>query len=275
MMVKTILKKKLLVVGLLLMTMTLIMAVFAPLIAPNDPLQLNPADKFATPSSLFPLGTDQLGRCVFSRLVYGARYSLVIAIPTLTILAVIGVGLGSLMAFKGGIIDRILVVFCDIFGAFPSMIIIIALVGILGNSVTNIIIAAIISSGAYYIRIGRGYSKAEAGKDYIIGAKIAGCSDFQIVTKHIIPNILPTFAIFVSSGVSSVILMVAGFSYLGVGLETGIPEWGAMLTEAKSFLYTAPHLIIYPGLFIFLAAAGFTFFAEGLRDLLSAEDTSV
>lgn len=177
-MVKQILQNKILVVGIVLITFTLILALFAPIIATNDPLELNPINKFSESTSQYPFGTDQLGRCVFSRIVYGARYSLSIAIPTLFILSIIGIGVGFLMAYKGGIFDKVMLIFCDIFGAFPSMIIVISLVGIMGNSIKNIIIATIISSGAYFIRMGRGYCKAEAGKDYIIGAKIAGATDF-------------------------------------------------------------------------------------------------
>lgn len=274
-MLKFVWDKKLLIIALILITMTFILAIFAPQIACNDPLALNPSDKFATPSEEYPLGTDQLGRCVFSRLVFGARYSLSIAIPTLFVLTLIGVSVGTMSALLGGSLERFVMMICDIFSAFPSMVIVISLVGVMGNTIQNMIIAVIISSSAYYIRMGRGYAKAESSKDYVVAARISGCSNGQIIFHHIIPNILPTFAIFASSGVASVILMVSGFSFLGVGLEVGIPEWGAMLTEAKMYLYSAPQLVIYPGMFILCATAGFIFLAEGLREELALEDTSV
>ena len=263
------------VIGIILITFIITLAIFAQQIAPHNPLELNPALKLQEPSNIFPFGTDQLGRCVFSRIIYGARYSMIIAIPTLMILSTIGILVGATIAYKGGILDRVIMVICDILGSFPSLIIVISLVGILGNSISNIIIAAIISSGAWFIRMGKSYSKIEANKDYIISAKIAGASDFSIIINHIIPNVLPQFLIFTSSGIASMILMISGFSYLGIGLEAGIPEWGAMLTEANALLYSAPRLIILPGIFIVIAAGGFTFLAEALRDILTPEDTTV
>lgn len=274
-MVKRILRNPQAVLGILLIVIVLAAAFFAPLIAPNDPEAVSMANKYAAPSEEYPLGADQLGRCELSRLLYGARYSLMISVPVLIIIALIGLALGTLSACSGMIFDRIMTVVCDIFISFPSLIIAAAVIGILGTGIQNIAIAVIVSMWAWFTRVVRSYAVVEMGKDYMIAARISGCSRFRLIVRHLIPNILPQFFVYFSTGIASSILMVSGFAFLGLGFPAGVPEWGAMLNDARSSLYSHPELLIYPGIFILITAAGFNLFGEALRDELMPEEEEV
>ncbi len=274
-MIKKILMKPTCVVGLIIIFVVIIMALFAPAIAPNDPLELDPLNKHAEPSEKYPLGTDQLGRCELSRLIYGARYSLGISLPALGIISVLALIIGAFSAYKSGMVDKIIMAICNIFMAFPAFMIAIALIGALGNGVYNLLIAVAVSMWAWFVKMARSFCMLEVGKDYITGAKISGASDRAIVLNHIIPNALPSFLVYILNGVALMILMISGFSFLGLGLPPGTPEWGAMLSDAQVALYSNPMLIVYPGLFVLVTAGGFTLFAESLRDIISSEDKTV
>lgn len=271
---KALFRNKQALIGLSLMLFISIIAVFAPLIAPNDPNKIDATSKFLSASREYPLGTDQLGRCVLSRLIFGARYSLGIAVPTLLALGSIGLALGTAAAYIGGRFERVFLIVCDIFMAFPPLIIVLSLVGALGQGVGIILAAVIFSMWVWYAKVIRTYAGAEKAKDYVLASKIAGCSGLRIVLHHIIPNILPQCLVLLSTGISSLILMVSGFSFLGLGFEAGTPEWGAMLNQARSSFYSHPNLVIYPGIGILITAAGFNLFGEALRDVISPEGAS-
>ena len=256
------------VIGLLLILLMLTVAVFAPVLAPHDPADVDIINKYMEPSREYPLGTDQLGRCELSRLLYGARYSIGMSLPTILALSVIGLLLGSLSACAGKWADRVLIMICDIFIAFPALLIAAAVIGVLGSGLQNIVIAIIVAMWAWFTRVVRSYAVTEMGRDYILASRISGCGTFQIVFRHLIPNIVPQFLIYVSTGVASAIIMVSSFSFLGLGLPAGVAEWGAMLNEARSSLYSHPALLIYPGVCILITAAGFNLFGEALRDML-------
>ena len=273
-MIKKALRDKQALIGLVLILFVTAIAVFAPSLAPNDPNKIDVLKKFLPASAQYPLGTDQLGRCILSRLVMGARYSLGIAVPTLLIISMIGIALGTAAAYIGGRVERVFLVICDIFMAFPPMVLVLSLVGALGQGIGNILIAVIVSMWVWFAKVVRTYAEIEKSKDYVVASRIAGCSGTQIIVRHIIPNILPQCIVYLSTGIASLILMVSGFSFLGLGFEAGTPEWGAMLSEAKANFYSHPTLIVYPGLCILLAAAGFNLFGEALRDIISPEEAS-
>lgn len=260
------------ILGLLLITAVLLIAVCAPLLAPNDPTAVDIANKFAPPCREFPLGTDQLGRCVLSRLIYGARYSLGLALPILAVLALIGTLLGMLCAWLGGLFDRLMTIICDIFMAFPPLVIVLTLIGVVGQGAVNLVLSIILSMWVWFVKVIRSYVLIEKNKDYIIAAKISGCNGTDILFTHILPNIIPLLVIYFSTGVASIILMISGYSFLGLGLGNDVPEWGAMLNSAKQYLYSNPMLIVYPGTCILLTAAGFNLLGEALRDILSPEE---
>ena len=274
-MLKKILKNPQAVAGLLLIFIIVFAALAAPLIAPHSPDAVNPADKFLPASAQYPLGTDQLGRCEFSRLLYGARYSLGMALPIVLGLSAAGLLIGSLSVCVGDKLNKIITYLTDVFMSFPSLIIAIAVISILGNGTQNIAVAVIISMWAWFARMVRSYCQIEMGKDYILAAKISGCGKFKLIFRHLLPNIMPQFMVYISTSVASAILTVSSFSFLGLGLPLGTAEWGAMLNEARSCLYSHSELLIYPGICILITTAGFNLFGEALRDILSREDSGV
>lgn len=270
-MFKRILKNPQALIGLLLILLVILAALLAPLLAPHDPQAADLTKKYLEPCAEYPLGADGLGRCELSRLLYGARYSLGISFPVLLILAVLGLVIGTLSACGGEVLDHILTFICDVFISFPQLVIAIAIIGILGVGVRSIIIAIVAAMWAWFARMVRSYAILEMGKDYILAARLAGCGIWKLIFQHLIPNILPQFLVYLSTGVASSIIMVSGFAFLGLGLSPETPEWGAMLNSARGTLFSHPEMLVYPGLCILIAAAGFNLFGEALRDIMEGE----
>lgn len=260
------------IIGIMLIAFFVLIALAAPVLAPNNPNATNLAMKNAAPSAEYPLGCDQMGRCELSRLLYGARYSLGLSIPVLIALAVFALFVGSFSCYKGGMIDEAVRLICDILMAFPLLVIAMALVTSFENPAVCIIVAISISMTAWFLRMVRSYAKTECGKEYIEAARISGASGIRIVVMHLVPNVLPQFIVYFTTGIASVIISISGFAFLGVGLVKGTAEWGAMLNEARNSLYSNPNLIIYPGICLLVCCAGFNLLGEGLRDSIGKED---
>ncbi|KPU44450.1 glutathione transport system permease protein GsiD [Oxobacter pfennigii] len=267
-------KNRQVIAGLLLIALFVVIGLSAPVLAPNDPNITDLTLKNASPSAEYPLGCDNMGRCELSRLIYGARYSLGLTIPVLIVLAAVSLFIGSYSSYKGGIIDEIIRLLCDILMAFPLIVIAMALTSSIDNSVASIIAAIGISMTAWFMRMVRSYAKTECGKEYVESARIAGASSLRIVVRHIIPNVLPQFIVYFTTGIASAILSVSSFSFLGVGLIAGTPEWGAMLNSARNSIYTNPGLIVYPGICLIVCCAGFNLLGEGLRDSIGKGERS-
>ncbi len=270
-MLKKILKNPQAVAGILIVLLVIIAALFAPLLSPHDPQATDLTKKYLEPCADYPLGADGLGRCELSRLLYGTRYSLGISFPVLLILAGIGLFVGTLSACGGEKLDHVLTFICDVFISFPQLVIAIVIIGIIGAGVRSIIIAIVIAMWAWFARMVRSYAVLEMGKDYILAARLAGCGTIKLIFLHLIPNILPQFLVYLSTGVASSIIMVSGFAFLGLGLTADTPEWGAMLNSARGTMYSHPEMLVYPGLCILIAAAGFNLFGEALRDIMEGE----
>lgn len=268
-MLRGIFKHKQALFGMGIILFIVLLALFAPLLAPHSPNTIDIMQKFKEPSAQYPLGTDQLGRCLMSRLLFGARYSLGIALPMLAGLSGIGLVVGTAAGYRGGKTESVFHVVCNIFMAFPPIIIVMSLVGALGNGLLNVFVGVFLSMWAWMAKLVATYTAMEKQKDYIIAAKLAGCNEANIVFSHIIPNILPQFIVYVSTGVASMVLLLASFSFLGIGIEAGTPEWGAMMSEAKAHFYSHPSLVIWPGACILLTALGFNLFGEAVRDVVS------
>lgn len=271
-MAKRMIKNPRLVFSFFLISAVIFVALASPIIAPNDPTLIDISQKFLEPTPKYPLGTDQFGRCVLSMLIYGARYSVGLAIPTLLILAFIGTALGMLGAGLGGIFDKILITVCNIFMAFPPLVIVLTFINVLGQGILNLLLSVILSMWVWFVKVIRSYVLEEKNKGYVTAAKISGCRDVEIMTEHILPNIAPLLITYFSTGVASIILMISGYSFLGLGLGADTPEWGAMLSNAKQYLYSKPMLIVYPGICILLTSAGFNLFGEALRYILSPKE---
>lgn len=254
-------------IGLVLVAMLIFIALFAPMLAPNDPMTEDLKNKYTPFGVDFPLGGDHLGRCELSRLMYGARYSVGMSLPSVIAVSVVGLVLGMWSTLKGGIVEKITVFLCNVFMAFPALIIAASVVGTMGKSIGNSMLALMLSLLAWYVRMVRSYTLIELNKDYVTAAKISGGTERQIVFRHLLPNILPAFAVYVSTGISTSILTLSAFSFVGLGLPAGVPEWGAMLNEARGGLYSHAEYLVYPAFCIILAALGFNLLGEAFRDL--------
>lgn len=249
-----------------LIVIILLVAIFASVVAPNDPLENNICKRFLSFDKDYPLGTDNLGRCVLSRIVFGARNTLQIAFIVILISAFLGISIGCIAGYSEGIIDRILLNIFDVFMAFPPFVYVMVLIGLLGSGKLNLILSISISTWVISTKVVRTKVKVEKQKLYVKNAKVCGTSDLKIVLKHIIPNIIVPMIVFFSLQMGDIILYISGFSFLGLGMPADIPEWGMMINEAKKTIYSSPWLMVYPGVCIFLTVLSFNTLAEGIRE---------
>ena len=263
-----ILENKLAFAGMVIIAMLVILALFAPLLAPHDPYVQSLGQSLIGPCGDYPFGTDEFGRCVLSRVIYGTRISLVIGLGVTTMSTIIGVVLGMAAGFHGGRIDEIIMRVVDIFLAFPGLILALVVAGLLGPGTLNVVIALTMAGWMGYARVVRGAVLAEKEKDYIEAIRIFGAGDCYIMLRHLLPNVITPIVVMASAGIGYVILAAAGLSFLGLGAEPPAPVWGAMLNYGKAYLQTAPHLTIFPGLAIMITVLAFNFLGDGLRDQL-------
>ncbi len=260
---------KLAVIGLAVILILLVMALLAPCIAPYDPAKLDLEGRLLTPGEGGHLmGTDALGRDTLSRIIYGTRVSLMIATAVAVIEMLLGTLIGTIAGYFGRIADELLMRLVDILLAFPGLILALVIVGLLGPSLTNLIIALVAVGWVRYARIVRGSILSVKEKRFVEAARAIGCSDIRIATRHILPNVLSPVIVLATLNMGSIILSIAGLSFLGLGVQPPTPEWGAMLNEGKPFMETAPHLMIFPGLMIMITVLAFNFLGDGLRDAL-------
>ncbi len=254
--------------GLLIIAFVFFAAFFAPVFAPSDPEPVNLSTRLLSPSDQFPLGTDSLGRCSLSRVLYGGRVTLKYALTILAAIIVIGVPLGLISGFKGGLVDSFIMRLSDSILAFPNLILALVLVGALGPGLFNVMLALALVSWVGYTRIIRGMVLSLKEKEYVSAAKVCGTSSATIVWRHILPNVLPPLAVLVTLDLGKLILAIATLSFLGLGAQPPTPEWGAMINEARPYLHTVPRLMLVPGIAIAFAVLGFNLLGDGLRDIL-------
>ena len=265
-------KHKTTYIGILIVLIVLITAIFAEQIAPNDPLGIDPINRLKEPCSEFLLGTDQIGRCILSRIIYGAKYSITIALLIIVITAIIGVTLGILAGFFSGKIDWIIMRGCESILSFPDLLLSLVIVGYLGPGVFNLTIALVATSWAGYTRICRALVLSAKESEYVKAAIVCGSSKSKIILRHIIPNIIPTIITMIISSVGSTLLMLSGLSFIGLGVQPPIPEWGMMINEGRTFLEIAPGIVIYPIIAIFITVLGFNLLGEGIRKQLNPKN---
>jgi len=245
-----------------------VLSLAAPLITSQDPSAIDAAKRLEYASHLHPLGTDNLGRDVLSRLLYGSRWSLgTVAIATMLILS-IGVTMGMVAGYVGGAVDEIIMRIVDVLLAFPSLLLALAIVGMLGPGLLSMMIGLVSVWWASYARIVRGLVLSMRDRDYVAAARSLGANDAHIVFRHILPNVLPPVAVLATIEMGELILAVAGLGFLGLGAQPPTPEWGAMVNDGRFFLLSAPRLMIYPGIAISLAVIGFNLLGDALRDVL-------
>ena len=263
-------KNKPAIAGLLILVVLVLLAVFADVIADYDNVVIkqNGAVRLQPPSIRFWFGTDAFGRDIFARIVHGARISLTIGLVTTSVSVLIGGLIGSVVAYWGGWIDIIVMRFCDIMSCIPTMLMALAIVAALGPSMTNLLIAIIFTNIPIYIRFIRSTVLTVVDMDYIEAAKACGTGNFRIIRKHILVNVTGPIIVQATLSIAAMILIAAALSFLGLGVRPPRPEWGAMLSDSREYLRTAPYLMVFPGLAIILSALSFNLLGDGLRDAL-------
>ena len=266
--VKRLSKNKLAVAGLLIVIFLVILAAFAPFIAPYDPLKQDYNALFSPPSAAHWLGTDMYGRDVLSRIIYGTKYALLIGVAVVSIEVIIGVSLGLIAGYYGGITETVIMRITDMMLAIPAMVLALAIAGFLGGGLRNVIIAVGAVGWRDYARLVRGEVLSVKREPYVEAARASGGSNLHIIMRHILPNITVSLIVYISLSIPSAILWAAALSFLGLGAQPPTPEWGSMLADGRSFLRRAWWIGTFPGLAIMFTVLGFNFLGDGLNDVL-------
>ena len=256
-------------IGLVVLVIFILLAVFADVIADYDNVVIKMGrDRLARPSAEHLLGTDHLGRDIFARIVHGARISMTIGLFVTFFAVIIGGFLGASTAYWGGIYDMIVMRLCDVMSSIPGVLMSLAIIAALGPDMINLLIALVITSIPVYTRFIRSTVLTIVEQDFIEAAKACGTSDFRIITKHIVSNVVGPIIVQATQSIASTILSASGLSFLGMGIQPPRPEWGAMLGDTREYLRTDPHLVIFPGVAIVLVALSLNLLGDGLRDAL-------
>ncbi len=247
----------------------IIIAIFAPFISPYDPLRQNLVDRLKPPSIQYLMGTDQFGRDILSRVIYGSRTSLTVAVCSISLAAIIGVFLGIIAGYIGGKVDTIISRIMDVMFAFPAVVLAIAIMAALGPGIINVILVIVFVSTPQFVRISRGSALAEKEKPYVLAARSVGISSLRIMYRHILPNTLSPTIVQFTVLMAWAILTEAALSFIGVGIRPPEPSWGFMLNEARNYILTGQWwMILFPGLAITISALTFNFLGDTLRDAL-------
>lgn len=273
-MIKKLLKDKIAIISILIITIVCIAGIFAPKLAPQDPNLQNISNKFASFSREFPLGTDNLGRCVLSRLIYGIRPTIFLSLLTMSCTIIIGTVVGIIAGYNKGFIDEFLMRFCDIMLSFPSQVMILAIVGVLGVGIENIVFANIIIKWTWYARMIRGIVVQYRYKNYMLYSKVINTRKTFVMFKHLLPNILSEIIVLATLDIGWVILNISTLSFLGLGVQAPTPEWGAMLSEAKNVMGSNPNQMLVPGLAILAIVAAFNLLGDSFRDALDNQEVA-
>ncbi len=261
-------KNKLGRMGLILVGILITTAILAPIIAPYSFKEQNILKRYQPPSRQHLLGTDELGRDILSRIIYGARISLQIGLISISISLLVGVTLGLIAGYYGGIWDMVIMRFMDIMLAFPAILLAIAIVAILGPQLQNAMIAISIVNVPRFARLIRSSTLSVKNSDYINAARGIGSNDLRIILYHVLPNSMAPLVVQTTLSIATAILEAAALSFLGLGAQPPTPEWGAMLSDARSSLQMAPWVAAFPGLAIMFGVLGFNLLGDGLRDAL-------
>lgn len=261
-------KNKMAMISICIIGLMICFSFLGPILAPNNPEEVILKQKLQGPSINYPLGTDHLGRCILSRLIYGTKVSLGTAGVVMVITVSISIIIGIFCGYKGGLIDDIIMRLCDMIMAFPNLVLTLVIIGMLGPGLKNLILAMVLVQWVGYARIIRGIVLSFKEKNFILSAKVSGSSDFKIIFEHILPNILPQIIVLATLDLGNVILHISGFSFLGLGIQPPIPEWGDMLNDGRQFIRSNPTLMIYPGMMILMMVIAFNLLGDALRDVL-------
>jgi peptide/nickel transport system permease protein len=265
-------QRKSAMLGLVVICVLILLAIFAPLIAPFDPAQQSWTAVRKAPSWAHWFGTDESGRDLLSRVIYGARASLLAGVVSVSIALTAGVPIGLLAGYRGGWIDALISRITDAMLACPNLILAIALAAFLGPSLTNAMIAIGITASPVFVRLTRGQVLAVKVEDFVEAARAVGNPGWRIAVKHILPNIMPALLVQATLAIAAAIIAEASLSFLGLGQQPPAPSWGSMLNTAQRFLTNAPWMAVWPGLAIFLSVLSFNLLGDGLRDALDPKE---
>ncbi|KAF5082708.1 Glutathione transport system permease protein GsiD [anaerobic digester metagenome] len=266
-MIHEIFKNRMALSGLIIITVLILVALLAPVLAPHDPNEQLLEKALMAPCWDYPFGTDEYGRCVLSRIIFGTQTALFIGLSVTVVSAFIGVGIGLTAGFYGGRFDEILMRLVDVFLAFPGLILALVVAGLLGPGIWNVIFALALVGWMGYARVVRGAVLAEKEKEFVETARSLGASDGYIIFYHLLPNIISPVIVMASIGIGQAILGAAALSFLGIGVQPPTAMWGSMLSYGKDYLQSAPYLTIFPGVIIMVTVLAFNFLGDGLRDI--------
>lgn len=261
-------KNKTAMVGLTIFLILLFLAAIAPWIMPYDYEAIDLQNRFSGPTAQHWFGCDEFGRDIFSRLLYGGRYSLTVGMLATGGALIVGVIMGSLAGFFGGWVDTALMRFLDIFQSIPGTLFTICVAAALGTGFDKTILALAITRSPGMARTLRASIMKTRNEEYVEAARATGCSTFRIITRYVLPNSFSPLLVQTTMGVAQTMLTTASLSYIGLGIQPPTPEWGAMLSGAKNFIRDYPHMLLFPGLFIAITVLGLNMFGDGLRDAL-------
>ncbi len=262
-------KNRTAMLGLVVLTAIIFIAIFADLIVPYSKcIEQVGTDRLQTPNPAHWFGTDELGRDLFSRVVHGSRYSLFVGVVTSLIALFIGSILGASAAYFGGVIDNVIMRIIDVFMCVPPILLSLAVVSALGTNLRNLIIAITISCIPGNVRLIRSVVLTVAEQDYVEAARSYGTSNVRIIFRYVLPNAMGPIIVNTTMMISSMILSAAGLSFIGMGIQPPTPEWGALLSNAQTYIFSAPYLLFFPGIFIILTSLAFNLVGDGLTDAL-------
>ena len=262
-------ERKKLYILIFLSIFILVILIVLPYFAPNDPLEIDFTRVLSLPDALYPLGGDHLGRCIYSRLLHGARVTIGTALLMIISMSLVGIALGALAGFRGGYSDKLVMRLGDILLAFPEIVFVIVIVSALGVGIFNTILALSMIWWVKYSRLTRILVQKELSSNYIHVARMSGAGNIKIFSRYILPNIIPILLVQIFLNIGTIIIALAGFSFLGLGVQPPTPEWGNMLSESRIYIQTAPYLMLYPGILIFVAVMLFNYIGELIRSILT------
>ncbi len=265
---RRLLRNKLAIAGMVILVAFLLSALFAPWLAPYDPIKQELVRRREPPSVEHLLGIDEVGRDILSRIIFGARSSLQVGVGSVSFAILIGALLGAISGYGGGWVDSVVMRLMDIMLAFPSLLLAIAIVSILGPGLMNMLYAIAVVSIPMYARIVRASVLSVKEQDYILAARAIGVPSSRMLFRNVFPNCLTPLIVQATLGIATAILDAAGLSFLGLGARPPTPEWGAMLGSGRGSVFTAPHIVFFPGIAIMLLVLGFNLLGDGLRDAL-------
>ena len=261
-------KNKMAMLGLVIFLIEVLLAVLAQWIMPYDYAQINPREMLQTPSLTHLMGTDDMGRDIFSRLLYGARYSLGIGIVSLALGAWLGIIIGAIAGYAGGWVDNLIMRFLDIIQAIPGMLLMIAIAAVLGNGFFNTCVALAVGGIPGTARLLRASILNIRNMEYLEAAESINCSKFRLISGHILPNAFSPLIVSFAMGVANSVVSAASLSFIGLGIQPPTPEWGAMLSAGRAYIRDYPHLVLFPGIAIMITVLALNLLGDGLRDAL-------